>query len=48
MMSPHSLAVLGPNIAAYNVVDSMADNLPTVHFPRTPGRPAMRTRTSPQ
>ena len=31
------LGLLGPNIAAYNVVDSMADNLPDVRYPRTPG-----------
>ena len=31
------LGLLGPNIAAYNVVDSMADNLPAVRYPRTPG-----------
>ena len=31
------LGLLGPNIAAYNVVDAMADNLPAVRYPRTPG-----------
>lgn len=29
--------LLRPNIAAYNVVDAMADNLPAVRYPRTPG-----------
>ena len=31
------LGLLGPSVAAYNVVDSMADNLPAVRYPRTPG-----------
>src|SRR3954449_6581578 len=31
------LGLLGPTVAAYNVVDSMADNLPPVRYPRTPG-----------
>ena len=26
-----------PNVAAYNVVDAMPDNLPAVTYPRTPG-----------
>ena len=30
--------LLGPFIAAYNVVDAMPDNLPEVKYPRTPGR----------
>ena len=29
--------LLRPSIAAYNVVDAMADNLPAVRYPRTPG-----------
>jgi amidase len=29
--------LLRPNIAAYNVVDAMPDNLPAVRYPRTPG-----------
>src|SRR3954453_22558271 len=31
------IGLLGPTVAAYNVVDSMADNLPAVRYPRTPG-----------
>ena len=34
-------ALLAPNVAAYNAVDAMPDNLPPVTYPRTPGyRPA--------
>ena len=29
--------LLKPSIAAYNTVDAMADNLPPVRYPRTPG-----------
>ena len=29
--------LLRPSIAAYNLVDAMADNLPAVRYPRTPG-----------
>ena len=29
--------LLKPSIAAYNMVDAMADNLPPVRYPRTPG-----------
>ena len=37
------LGLLGPTVAAYNVVDVMADNLPAVRYPRTPGyRPTWR------
>jgi amidase len=32
------LCVIGGLIDAYNVVDAMPDNLPEVHYPRTPGR----------
>jgi amidase len=31
------IALMRPNIAAYNVVDAMPDNLPLVRYPRTPG-----------
>ncbi len=31
------LGLIAPNIAAYNVVDAMPDNLPAVTYPRTPG-----------
>jgi amidase len=31
------IGLLVPNIAAYNVVDAMPDNLPVVKYPRTPG-----------
>ncbi|HYZ22488.1 MAG TPA: amidase family protein, partial [Rhodopila sp.] len=31
------IGLLRPNIAAYNVVDAMPDNLPPVRYPRTPG-----------
>ena len=31
------VALLRPNVAAYNVVDAMPDNLPPVKYPRTPG-----------
>jgi amidase len=29
--------LMRPSVAAYNVVDAMPDNLPTVKYPRTPG-----------
>jgi amidase len=29
--------LMGPSVAAYNAVDSMPDNLPSVRYPRTPG-----------
>jgi amidase len=29
--------LMRPSVAAYNVVDSIPDNLPTVKYPRTPG-----------
>src|SRR5271170_8350388 len=29
--------LMRPNVAAYNVVDAMPDNLPSVRYPRTPG-----------
>jgi amidase len=31
------LAALGPSVDAYNLVDRMTDELPTVTYPRTPG-----------
>jgi amidase len=31
------LAALGPSIGAYNLIDRMADELPIVKYPRTPG-----------
>lgn len=31
------VGLLAPNIAAYNIVDAMPDNLPEVKYPRTPG-----------
>jgi len=31
------IGLLRPNVAAYNVVDAMPDNLPPVKYPRTPG-----------
>ncbi len=31
------IGLLRPNIAAYNVVDALPDNLPKVRYPRTPG-----------
>jgi amidase len=31
------IELLRPNIATYNLVDAMADNLPIVRYPRTPG-----------
>ena len=31
-------ALIAPNIAAYNLVDAMPDELPPVKYPRTPGR----------
>ncbi|HEX2885961.1 amidase [Vineibacter terrae] len=31
------IGLLRPNVAAYNVVDAMPDNLPAVKYPRTPG-----------
>jgi amidase len=31
------IELMKPGIAAYNVVDAMADNLPPVRYPRTPG-----------
>ena len=31
------IGLMGPNIAAYNIVDAMPDNLPIVKYPRTPG-----------
>ncbi len=32
------IALISPNVAAYNVVDAMPDYLPPVKYPRTPGR----------
>ncbi|MBO0711888.1 MAG: amidase [Acetobacteraceae bacterium] len=32
------IGILRPSIAAYNVIDAMADNLPAVAYPRSPGR----------
>jgi len=32
------IALIAPNVAAYNVVDAMPDYLPPVKYPRTPGR----------
>ena len=32
------LGLIAPNIDAYNIVDAMADELPQVTYPRTPGR----------
>ena len=29
--------LMRPSVAAYNVVDSIPDNLPAVKYPRTPG-----------
>jgi amidase len=31
------IELMRPNVAAYNVVDAMPDNLPPVRYPRTPG-----------
>ena len=31
------LDALGPNIAAYNIIDRMPDEMPVVKYPRTPG-----------
>ncbi len=31
------IGLFGPNVAAYNAVDAMPDNLPQVTYPRTPG-----------
>ncbi|MCW5749221.1 MAG: amidase, partial [Alphaproteobacteria bacterium] len=31
------IGLIRPNVAAYNVVDAMPDNLPLVKYPRTPG-----------
>jgi len=31
------IELLRPNVAAYNIVDAMPDNLPQVKYPRTPG-----------
>ena len=31
------IELMRPSVAAYNVVNSMPDNLPTVRYPRTPG-----------
>ncbi|HJQ58563.1 MAG TPA: amidase [Vineibacter sp.] len=31
------IGLIRPNVAAYNVVDAMPDNLPPVKYPRTPG-----------
>ena len=31
------LAAMGPNIEAYNAVDQMAQELPPVKYPRSPG-----------
>ena len=31
------IALMQPNIEAYNVVDRLPDNLPAVKYPRTPG-----------
>ncbi len=31
------IELIKPNVAAYNVVDAMPDNLPQVKYPRTPG-----------
>jgi amidase len=31
------IGLMRPNVAAYNVVDAMPDNLPPVKYPRTPG-----------
>jgi len=31
------IALMQPNIEAYNVVDRLPDRLPTVKYPRTPG-----------
>jgi amidase len=31
------IALMGPNVDAYNVVDQLPDNLPQVKYPRTPG-----------
>ena len=31
------IELMKPGVAAYNVVDAMADNLPAVRYPRTPG-----------
>jgi amidase len=30
--------ILRPDVAAYNIIDGMPDNLPEVKYPRTPGR----------
>jgi amidase len=31
------IELVRPNIAAYNIVDAMPDNVPAVRYPRTPG-----------
>jgi amidase len=31
------IELMRPSVAAYNVIDAMPDNLPTVRYPRTPG-----------
>ena len=31
------IELMKPGVAAYNIVDAMADNLPAVRYPRTPG-----------
>src|SRR6516225_10822077 len=31
------IELMRPSVAAYNAVDAMADNLPAVRYPRTPG-----------
>jgi len=32
------IGLLAPNVAGYNVIDALPDNLPEVKYPRTPGR----------
>jgi amidase len=40
------IELMRPNVAAYNVVDAMPDNLPPVRYPRTPGyRPDQEENT---
>ena len=31
------IGLIRPNVAAYNIVDAMPDNIPAVRYPRTPG-----------
>lgn len=31
------IGLIRPNVAAYNIVDAMPDNIPVVRYPRTPG-----------